>query len=130
MCSKRRRHFARYINTQEFTGAQRNEEDIGDETKDFTGTQITGAHVTGALNIKKKELFTGAQLLDTEDDWIVTGAPHVTGAQSFTGAQEYVHVTDAPQENITSAHTAITGAPEENIEVTGAPFMGTNWKDV
>ena len=44
------------INTQEFTGAQRNEEDIGDETKDFTGARITGAHVTGGLNQKKERV--------------------------------------------------------------------------
>ena len=31
------------INTEEFTGAQRNEEDIGDQRKDFTGAHLTGA---------------------------------------------------------------------------------------
>ena len=30
------------INTQESTGAQRNEEDIGDQRKDFTGAHLTG----------------------------------------------------------------------------------------
>ena len=54
------------INTQEFTGAQRNEEDIGDQRKDFTGAHLTGARVTGTLNDNKKEMFT-------DDDWIVMG---------------------------------------------------------
>ena len=70
------------INTEEFTGAQRNEEDIGDQRKDFTGTYITGARVTGTLNDNKKELFT-------DDDWIVMGTP------TFTGAHEYGEVTGA-----------------------------------
>ena len=46
------------INTEEFTGAQRNEEDIGNQIKDFTGAHITGVRVTGTLNDNKKELFT------------------------------------------------------------------------
>ena len=77
------------INTQEFIGAQRNEEDIGDQRKDFTGTHLTGARVTGTLNDKKKELFT-------DDDWIVTGTPSVTGAPTFTGAHKYGEVTGIP----------------------------------
>ena len=139
------------INTEEFTGAQRNEEDIGDQRKDFTGTHITGAHVTGTLNNNKKEFFT-------DDDWIVTGAP------TFMGAHEYGEVTGAPQENIpqltsvtgtdsftgtqcsitgarkenmtvtgapfTGAQYSVTGAQKENITVTGTPFTGANWNDV
>ena len=117
------------INTEEFTGAQRNEEDIGDQRKDFTGTHLTGTHVTGTLNDNKKEFFT-------DDDWIVMGAP------SFTGAHEYGEVTGAPQENIlqvtsvtgadsfTGAQYSVTGAQKENITVTGAPFTGANWNDV
>ena len=92
---------------------------------------------------KKKELFTGAQILDTDDDWIVMGAPSVTGTPTFTGAHEYGEVTGAPQENIppftsvTGAHSFtgtpssvtgnnVTGARQENIPVTGAPFTGAN----
>ena len=75
------------INTQEFTGAQRNEEDIGDQRKEFTGTHITGARVTSTLNGEKQDILTGADLLQTDDDWIVTGTPSVTGAPCVTGAQ-------------------------------------------
>ena len=117
------------INTEEFTGAQRNEEDIGDQRKDFTGTHITGTHVTGALNDNKKELFT-------DDDWIVMGAP------TFTVAHEYGEVTGTPQENIpqltsvtgtdsfTGTQCSVTGTRKETITVTGTPFTGANWNDV
>ena len=111
------------INTQEFTGAQRNEEDIGDERKDFPGTQVTGALITGALN-KKNKLFTGTQILDTEDDWIVMGAPDVTGAQSFTGAHEYVQVTGAPQEHILITGAPFTSVTSTHTDVTGAHITG------
>ena len=93
------------INTEEFTGAQRNEEDIGDQIKDFTGAHITGAHVTGTLNNNKKELFT-------DDDWIVMGTP------TFTGAHEYGEVTGTPQENIPQL-TSVTGTDS----FTGAQWM-------
>ena len=120
------------INTEEFTGAQRNEEDIGDQRKDFTGAHLTGAHVTGALNDNKKEFFT-------DDDWIVTGAPSFMGTPSFTGAHEYGEVTGTPQENIlqvtsvtgadsfTGAQCSVTGARKENMPVTGAPFTGAQY---
>ena len=128
------------INTQEFTGAQRNEEDIGDQRKDFTGTHLTGACVTGTLNDNKKEMFT-------DDDWIVMGAPSVTGAPTFTGAHKYGEVTGAQEENITQLRSVtgthsftgtpssvtgknVTGTRQENITVTGTPFTGTNWNDV
>ena len=97
------------INTEEFTGAQRNEEDIGDQRKDFTGTHITGARVTGALDNNKKEFFT-------DDDWIVMGAP------TFTGTHEYGEVTGTPQENIPQV-TSVTGADSftgTQCSVTGA----------
>ena len=138
-------------NTEEFTEAQRNEEDIGDQRKDFTGAHITDAHVTGALNYNKKEFFT-------DDGWIVTGAPTftgslkygevtgtpqenipqitiVTGADSFTGTQ--CSVTGARKENITvtsapftGAQCSVTGTRKVNITVTGTPFTGANWNDV
>ena len=102
------------INTEEFPGAQRNEEDIGDQQKDFTGTHLTGARVTGALKENKKELFA-------DDDWIVTGTQSVTGAQTFTGAHKYGEVTGAPEENITQL-TSATGARS----FTGTPYSVTD----
>ena len=51
------------INTQEFAGAQRNDEDILDQRKDFTGAHFTGALVTG--------FYVSLSTLN-DDDWIVT----------------------------------------------------------
>ena len=104
--------------------------DINTEEK-FTGTPITGARITGALNEKTEEMVTGAQIFRIEDDWIVTGAPSVTGAcesnedDNVTGAP----VTGALDEDIIVTSTHVTGTLEENIPVTDTPFTGADWGD-
>ena len=126
------------INRQEFSGAQRKEEDVGDKRKEFTG-----ALVMGTLNGEKQDMLTGADLLQTDNDWIVTGAPSVTGAQYVTGAHSVtgtcdsvddsvdgtgVNVTGAQKDYIPVTGAHVTGAQEENIPVTGAPFTVTGAK--
>ena len=36
--------------TEEFSGAQRKDDNVGEKRKEFTGTSVTGACITGALN--------------------------------------------------------------------------------
>ena len=126
------------IHTEEFSGAQRKEEDVGDQRKEFTGAFVTGTPITGAVN-REKLSVTGADLLQTEDNALFTGAPQVTGAHMVTGTnivtgtQEDVDgtvLTGAQKENI-----YVTGTQEEqeeNIPFTGAPFKvtGAPWRDV
>ena len=54
----------------------------------------------------------GTQILEIDDDWIVTGIPSVTGTQEYT-----------EHDNVTGAH--VTGAQQENIPGTGAHVTGT-----
>ena len=131
------------IHTEEFSGAQRKEGDVGDQRKKFTGAFVTGAHIMGALN-REKLSVTGTDVLQTEEDALFTGAPQVTGAHMVTGtnivtgAQEDVEgtvVTGAQKENIYVTGAYLTGAQEEkeeNMPFTGAPFnvTGTPWRDV
>ena len=38
------------IHTEEFSGARRKDDNVGDKRKEFTGAFVTGTHITGALN--------------------------------------------------------------------------------
>ena len=117
------------INAEEFSGAQRKEEYVGDERSGFTGELVTGARITGALN-RENCSFTGAH--------IFTGAqnePHVT---VVTGAQDDADgtsVTGAQEKKISVTGNTVTGAhdeEEESIKFTGAPFelTGAPWRDL
>ena len=131
------------IHTEEFLGARRKDDNVGDKRKELTGAFITGAHITGALN-REKLSVTGADVLQREDKEFftgatpVTGARIVTGAYIVTGAQDNVHgtpLTGAQKENIYVTGTHFTGAQEEqeqNITFTGTPFKvtGAPWRDV
>ena len=102
------------INTEEFTGAQRNEEDIGDQRKDFTGAHITGTHVTGTLNDNKKEFFT-------DDGWIVMGAPTFMGVHTSMERLQALHKRIYPNlqvlqaQTVLQVHNAVLQAPEKRI---------------
>ena len=125
------------IHTEEFSGAQRKDDNVGEKRKEFTGAFVTGARITGALN-REKLSVTGTDVLQREDKELFTGATPVTGARIVTGTQDNVHgtvLTGAQKENIYVTGTHFTGAQEEeeeNITFTGAPFKvtGAPWRDV
>ena len=125
------------IHTEEFSGARRKDDNVGDKRKEFTGAFITGAHITGTLN-REKLSVTGADVLQREDKELFTGATPVTGACIVTGAQDNVNgtaLTGAQKENIYVTGAHFTGAQEEqeeNITFTGGPFKvtGSPWRDV
>ena len=93
------------IHTEEFSGARRNDDNVGDKRKEFTGTFVTGACITGALN-REKLSVTGADVLQREDKELFTGTTPVTGTRIVTGTQDNVH------------GTLLTGAQKENICLT------------
>ena len=99
------------IHTEEFSGARRKDDNVGEKRKEFTGTFVTGARITGTLN-REKLSVTGADVLQREDKELFTGTTQVTGACIVTGAQGNID------------GTALTGAQKENIYVTGAHFTG------
>ena len=125
------------IHTEEFSGARRKDDNVGDKRKEFTGALVTGAHITGTLN-REKLSVTGTDVLQREDKELFTGATPVTGAHIVTGAQDNVHgtlLTGTQKENIYVTGAHFTGAQEEkeeNITFTHAPFKvtGTPWRDV
>ena len=126
------------IHNEEFLGARRKDDNVGDNRKEFTGAFVTGAHITGALN-REKLSVTGTDVLQREDKEFFTGttpvigACIVTGSYIVTGAQDNVHgtlLTGTQKENI-----YVTGTQEEqeeNITFTGAPFKvtGPPWRNV
>ena len=119
------------IHTEEFSGARRKDDNVGDKRKEFTGAFVTGAHITGALN-REKLSVTGADVLQREDKELVTGTRIVTGAQDNVDGTA---LTGAQKENIYVTGTHCTGTQEEqeeNITFTGTPFKvtGTPWRDV
>ena len=130
-------------NTEEFSGAQRKDDNVGDKRKEFTGAFFTGARIMGTLN-REKVSVTGADVLQREYKEFftgttpVTGTGIVTGAYIVTGIQDNVHgtpLTGAQKENIYVTGAHFTGAQEEqeeNITFTGAPFKvtGTPRRDV
>ena len=120
---------------KEFLGARRKDDDVGDQRKEFTGAFVTGARITGTLN-REKLSVTGADVLQTEDNELFTGATPVTGARIVTGAgaQDNINgtvLTGAQKEDISVTGTHFTGAQEEqeeNIPFTGAPFKVAPFK--
>ena len=125
------------IHTEEFSGARRKDDNVGDKRKEFTGAFVTGTRITGALN-REKLSITGADVLQREDKELFTGAIPVTGARIVTGAQDNVDgtvLTGIQKENIYVTGAHFTGAQEEqekNITFTGVPFTvtGAPWRDV
>ena len=127
------------INAEEFSGAQRKEEYVGDERSGFTGELVTGARITGALNRENcsftgAHIFTGAQ--NEPHVTVVTGAQDDADGTSVTGAQEKkISVTGAQEKKISVTGDTVTGAhdeEEESIKFTGAPFelTGAPWRDL
>ena len=125
------------INTEEFSGAQRKEDYVGDKIKDFTGAFVTGTRITGALN-REKHTVTGMDVLQRHDNELFTGAHNLTGANIVTGAHDKADVTvitGAQEKNINVTGATVTGArgeEQENIKFTDAPFKvtGARWRDV
>ena len=116
------------IHTEEFSGARRKDDNVGDKRKGFTGAFVTGARITGALN-REKLSVTGADVLQREDKEFFTGATPVTGAHIVTGT----YIVTGAQDNVHG--TPLTGTQEEreeNITFTGTPFKvtGAPWRDV
>ena len=105
------------IHTEEFLGARRKDDNVGDKRKEFTGAFITGACITGALN-REKLSVTGADVLQREDKELFTGATPVTGTHIVTG----MNIVTGAQDNVDG--TVLTGTQKENIYVTGSHFAG------